>query len=623
MADKPVFTSDQIVAQLTRLGTWNAPDQPIFFAYLEQPPSYLPFEPSFAPFTEDRRAGAERAFALVAQVADLTFAQVADNGAEPGPANQRITFRSVAVEEPVFSGSASLYQLDGSPAIYGSDVILNTTGMNRRVTNEGFVGWTAYVTLHEILHSIGLSHPGDYNGAGFNYEEHAEFLQDTRQYSVMSYWDAAKTGADHHIGEGHYVADTPLLYDILALQRLYGANMATRTGDTVYGFNSNVAGSPLNFAVNPTPIVAIWDAAGRDTLDFSGFAGASRIDLNPGAFSSGGGLTKNVAIAFGAVIENGVGGSGNDVLVGNAAANRLDGRTGADRMTGGDGNDVFIVDNLADQAIEASGDSGVDLVISSVSFTLGTRIENLTLTGSGAINATGNSLANLLVGNAAANVLNGGAHGDTMKGGAGNDLYHVDSSTDKVIETAASHGVDKVVASVSYTLGVYVEQLALAGTAALGGSGNDHANALVGNAADNFLNGRAGDDTIGGGAGNDRIYGGGGNDVLNGHSGADGFYFNTALGASNVDRIVGFVRADDTIFLDRDIFTKVAANGTLSAAAFRVGTAAADASDRIVYDKAAGQIFYDPDGNGAGAAVLFATVTPGMTLTNADFVGYI
>ena len=199
----------------------------------------------------------------------------------------------------------------------------------------------------------------------------------------------------------------------------------------------------------------------------------------------------------------------------------------------------------------------------------------------------------------------------------------MDSTADKAIETSASHGTDKVVSLVGYTLGTHVEQLALAGTAALSGTGNDHANSLVGNAAGNFLNGRAGADTIAGGAGDDRIYGGGGMDVLNGHAGADGFYFNTAPGASNVDQIVGFVRADDTIYLDRDIFTGIAANGTLSSAAFRVGTSAADSSDRIVYDKAAGKLFYDADGNGAGAAVLFATVTPGMTLTNADFVGYI
>jgi serralysin len=334
MPDKPVFSNDQIVGQLTRLGVWNAPASPIAYTFLEQRPAYLPFESSSAPFSASERAGAVKAFALIAEVSGLRFVQVADNGQEPGPSNQRITFRTVSVEQPFYSGSASTYQYGDSPQIYGADIILNHNGMDRRVEMGGYFHWPSYVTLHEILHSVGLSHPGDYDGAGFNYDDHAQFQQDSRQYTVMSYWDVAETGSDHFIGSTQYVAQTPLLYDILALQRLYGANMATRAGDTVYGFNSNTGSSPFNFAFNAAPVIAIWDAGGRDTIDYSGYATASVINLNAGSFSSGGGLTNNVAIAFGAVIENGIGGKGNDRLTGNSAANLLDGRGGADRMTG-------------------------------------------------------------------------------------------------------------------------------------------------------------------------------------------------------------------------------------------------------------------------------------------------
>ncbi|HWT12799.1 MAG TPA: M10 family metallopeptidase C-terminal domain-containing protein [Allosphingosinicella sp.] len=623
MPDKPVFTSDQIVAQLTRLGVWNAPEAPIAYAFLEQRPSYLAFETTFAPFSDYQRSGAERAFGLVAEVANISFARVADNGLEPSPTNQRLTFYQIGVNAQ-YSGSTSPYQYDTSPEIYGADIHLNTIGLEKRAESEGFFDWTSYVTLHEILHAIGLSHPGDYNGAGYNYEDHAQFQQDTRQYSVMSYWDAAKTGADHFIGGDQFVGSTPLLYDILALQRMYGANTATRTGNTIYGFNSNTGASPFNFAGNPGPVLAIWDAGGIDTLDFSGWSGGSLIDLNDGAFSSGGGLTSNVAIAFGAAIEQAVGGAGNDILIGNALANRLDGGGGADQMTGGDGDDLFLVDNVGDLAIERSGDSGVDRVWTRVSFTLGDRIENLTLAGSLAIDGTGNGLANSLVGNAAANVLNGGAGIDTMTGGAGNDVYHVDSAGDQVIETRVTHGSDRVVSTVGWTLGSHVEHLTLAGTAAINGNGNSLANSLAGNSAANVLKGAAGNDKISGGAGSDKIYGGSGKDTLQGHSGLDGFYFDAALSASaNVDRILDFSRADDTIFLDRDIFKGIAANGTLSAAAFRVGTSAADSSDRIVYDKPSGQIYYDADGRGGAAAVLFAAVTPDRYLTNADFVAFI
>ena len=80
---------------------------------------------------------------------------------------------------------------------------------------------------------------------------------------------------------------------------------------------------------------------------------------------------------------------------------------------------------------------------------------------------------------------------------------------------------------------------------------------------------------------------------------------------------------DDTIFLDRDIFTGILVNGTLAATAFRAGVAALDADDRIIYDAVTGNIFYDSDGTGAAAQILFATVTPATLLTNADFTAYI
>ncbi|HEV2865510.1 MAG TPA: M10 family metallopeptidase, partial [Allosphingosinicella sp.] len=355
MPDKPVYSDDQIVAQITRLGVWNSPSTPIAYAFLEQRPSYLPYESSFAPFSATERADAAKAFALISEVAGLSFVEVPNNGQEPGPSNQRITFRTLSVEQPFYSGSASTYQYDGSSEIYGSDVVLNHNGMDRRVELGGYFYWPFLVTLHEILHSVGLSHAGDYNGDGFNYNDDALFQQDTRQYTVMSYWDAANSGADHFIGSTQYVAQTPLLYDILALQRLYGANMTTRSGDTVYGFNSNTGNSPFNFSVNAAPVLAIWDGGGRDRLDLSGWSDSSVIDLREGAFSSGGGLTGNIAIAFGAVIEEAVGGAGNDTLTGNAAANLLDGGAGADVMTGGGGNDVFIVDQAGDLVSEAAG----------------------------------------------------------------------------------------------------------------------------------------------------------------------------------------------------------------------------------------------------------------------------
>lgn len=314
------------------------------------------------------------------------------------------------------------------------------------------------------------------------------------------------------------------------------------------------------------------------------------------------------------------GGLGMDVLLAGGGADILDGGGGADRMVGASGNDVYFVDNAADLVVEdASG--GSDLVRSSVTHTLAANIEDLILIGTGAISGFGNGSANLITGNAAANglfggggddILNGGAGGDKMSGGAGDDSYIVDSVLDEIAETAGG-GFDTARSFVTYTLGAEVERLELQGNAAISANGNGLDNILVGNAGAN---------TLRGGAGNDTLIGGAGNDVLQGSGGADRFDFDTALNAAtNVDDIVDFTPADDSIYLNRSVFTAIAA-GPVSASSFVVGTGPADADDHILYNSTTGKIFYDPDGAGAAAAVLFATVDPGTALTSADFVAY-
>jgi Ca2+-binding RTX toxin-like protein len=152
-------------------------------------------------------------------------------------------------------------------------------------------------------------------------------------------------------------------------------------------------------------------------------------------------------------------------------------------------------------------------------------------------------------------------------------------------------------------------------------TGNQVANLLEGLGGNDTLSGGGGNDTLRGGAGNDLLIGGNGKDVLTGGAALDLFRFTGTLSATaNVDRITDFVAADDTIQLDDAMFAGIGAVGALSADAYRARTAAADASDRVIYDSATGNLYFEPDGNGAAAQVLFATLTAGTVLSVADFV---
>ncbi|WP_159918430.1 calcium-binding protein [Pseudomonas sp. Irchel 3A18] len=235
-----------------------------------------------------------------------------------------------------------------------------------------------------------------------------------------------------------------------------------------------------------------------------------------------------------------INGTGNELanrIVGNSANNVLDGAGGSDVLIGGLGDDTYVVDDGSDRVVESQG-QGTDTVNASVSFTLASNLENLNLTGSASINATGNSVDNILRGNIGDNRLDGAQGADLMIGGLGNDTYFVDHIGDVVMEDADA-GNDKVISTVDYSLAANVEILTLSGSA-LNATGNAQANELFGNEHDNRLYGGAGDDFLQGGKGNDRyVFGvGHGQDLINedldASGGVDTIAFEAGINASDV-----------------------------------------------------------------------------------------
>ena len=259
--------------------------------------------------------------------------------------------------------------------------------------------------------------------------------------------------------------------------------------------------------------------------------------------------------------------------------------------------------------IETAG-GGFDRIFAAASFTLeaGSEVEMLTTINNistAALNLTGNALSQYLYGNFGTNVLDGGGGGDVLSGFEGGDFFYIRDAADRVIETVGG-GYDRVLAAANFTLeaGSEVELLTMIdnlATNAIDLTGNALAQYLYGNAGANRLDGKSGAD------------------VMTGFGGADNFAFTAAPGVANVDRITDFSAADDTILLDDAVFVGLAP-GALAAGAFVLGTQAADANDRIIYDQATGRLFLDADGSGIGVAIHFATLDNHVAITAGDFM---
>ena len=266
-----------------------------------------------------------------ANVANISFKQVTDTATNVG--DFRFAFSSSV------TGDWGWCYYPGSSAA-AADVWINPTYANSTDWSAGSYNYDALI--HEIGHGLGLKHPGNYSGGGT--PPYLPANLDYRTYTIMSYNDLNPWFLDTaHNKYIEVVPETPMVYDIAAIQYLYGANNNYHTGNDTYTFDPS---HPF--------YMAIWDAGGIDTISVSNFSTNCTIDLRSGHYSSilyiNHGTTanlytgtNNLGIAFGAIIENATGGTGNDTLIGNSANNILNG--------GGGTNTAVESGNYADYSI--------------------------------------------------------------------------------------------------------------------------------------------------------------------------------------------------------------------------------------------------------------------------------
>lgn len=460
---------------------------------------------------------------------------------------------------------------------------------------------------------------------------------------------------DRHVHDG----ETLIGFDNVMI-RISGAALPTfATGDDFAAWYHGLDWVDTA-SVYPAGTVFAWEDFDIDTLPIDGGPGHDTLYGTDNTDTLNGYAGNDLLQA----------GRGDDLLDGGAGNDTLEAGEGRDTLLGGDGDDILRggLGNETDMIDGGNGRDTVDYSDLTMGFQLGGLTVNLatgrtsgtfyvgadqlisvenangtngndTLIGSAGDNALrGLNGDDRLTGGAGNDTLSGGNGTDTLIGGAGDDLYYTDGQD--TLTEFANGGIDTVQSTASLVLGGQFEKLVLLGAADINGTGSSLDNQVTGNAGHNVLLGLAGNDllrglggfdrleggtgndTLQGGDGNDLLLGGLGKDTLTGGAGADTFVFNTALSATdNVDRITDF-DATDLIQLKATVFAGI--GRTLDAAEFKViptGTslASVDATDHIIYQQATGRLYYDADGSGAAARVLFAQLTANTVLDLADF----
>jgi len=573
--------------------------------------------------TTAQAPGIALAFQRWADVANLQFTKVTETAAGV-VGDIRIAYSSAVSSD--FWGYTKFFS-DGADPSQGD--IWIEPGIKTGTFQPNTYDFVAM--MHEIGHALGLDHPFEGNIIPDGYDD--------ARYTIMSYTDPKgvfffKPGSS----TPQYIIQTPGVYDIAAVQRLYGANMSFHTGKDVYTFKPD------------QPVYqTIWDAGGIDTLDVSAFTKGCSISLVPGTYSllayPTTTLDANIGIAFNCIIENAFGGAGSDTMVGNDAANLLRGGGGGDTISGGAGNDVIeggagndtenggnggdMFRAGADAGNDSfNGGAGTDTVSfaaakAAVTVDLGAGTAKGTAAGDAA--GTGSdTLASIetVNGSAFADTLRGSAGADTFNGGAGNDTITGGSGLD----TASYVGAKSAV----------TVQLALTTAQNTGGAGMDtlsgienlvgssFGDTLTGNSGANVLSGVSGTDRLDGMGGADKLIGGAGADVLTGGTGGDIFRFAAGdfggLTTTTCDRILDFSHADG----DRIDVSAIDANsvGGHSNDAFSfIGSAAfGNVAGQLRVATVSGLTVVQGDTNGDGLADFWIRCDGASGLVSGDFL---
>jgi serralysin len=407
---------------------------------------------NFGALNAGQSKAAREVFAMMASVSNLGFTEIT----ETSEAHAILRFANSDTPPAAWS-----YLPDGTPE--GGDTWFSYA--NGWFENPVRGGYGYYAFIHELLHAVGLKHGNETVNFGAMTAAH-----DSMEFSVMTYRSYVGAAGQYVENEEWGYAQSLMMYDIAALQHLYGADYTTNAGNTVYRWSPATGQEFINGVGQVAPggsriFMTVWDGGGTDTYEFSNYATALSVDLRPGQWSR----------------------------VSTAQIAKL-------------GDDQYARGNIAN-ALTYGGNNR-------------SLIEN-----------------------------------------------------------------------------------------AIGGAGND---VIIGNVIGNSLKG---------GNGADKLYGLQGNDYLSGGAGGDVFVFNTKPRKTlNYDRISDYSVAYDTIHLDNAVFTKLGATGRLAASAFWTGTKAHDSSDRILYDKVGGGLYYDPDGTGGGASVSVAQLSKNLKMAAAEFV---